>query len=81
VKQITNKATKIAELETTFKDRAPTWYVKYKVIALARRERSLTEIKRDLLREFQKPKLELQCIIEIKEIKQQAEEIVWDYDQ
>jgi hypothetical protein len=39
------------------------------------------EIKRDLLREFQKPKSESQCITEIKEIKQQVGETVWDYDQ
>jgi hypothetical protein len=35
----------------------------------------------DLLREFQKPKSESQHIIEIKEIKKQARETMWDYDQ
>jgi hypothetical protein len=33
VKRITDKAVEIAHLETTFKDRALTWYMKYKAIA------------------------------------------------
>jgi hypothetical protein len=44
-------------------------------------ERSLTEIKRDMLKEFQKPKSESQCITKIKEIKQKQGETMWDYDQ
>jgi hypothetical protein len=55
--------------------------MKYKAIVPVGQTRSLTEIKRDLLREFQKPKLESQCITEIKEIKQQTGETIWDYDQ
>jgi hypothetical protein len=43
--------------------------------------RSLDEIKQDLLREFQKPKSESQCITKIKEIKQKEGETIWDYDQ
>jgi hypothetical protein len=70
VKRITDEASKIAQLETTFRDRALTWYMKYKVTAPVGQTRSLTKIKRDLLREFQKPKSESQCITEIKEIKQ-----------
>lgn len=34
-----------------------------------------------LLKEFQKPKSESQCIIEIKEIKQNANDSIWDFDQ
>jgi hypothetical protein len=55
--------------------------MKYKVIAPSGIERSLMEINRDLLREFQKPKSESQCITKIKEIKQQVRETMWDYDQ
>jgi hypothetical protein len=62
VKRITDEATKIAQLETTFRDKALTWYMKYKATAPAGQERSLTEIKRDLLKEFQNPKSESQCI-------------------
>jgi hypothetical protein len=81
VKRITDEATKIMQLETTFRDRALTWYMKYKATASVGQERSLAEIKQDLLREFQKPKSESQCITKIKEIKQKEGEIVWDYDQ
>jgi hypothetical protein len=81
MKRVTNKASEIAQLETTFIDRALTWYMKYKATVSARKERFLTKIKRDLLREFQKPKLESQCITEIKEVKKQVGEIMWDYDQ
>jgi len=41
----------------------------------------LTEIKRDSLKEFQKPKLEFQYIMKIKDIKKQLGEIVWSYNQ
>lgn len=37
-------------------------------------------IQQALFKEFKKPKLEYQCIIEIKEIKQQQGESVWDFD-
>jgi hypothetical protein len=49
--------------------------------ALVGQSRSLAKIKRDRLREFQKPKSKLQCITEIKRIKQQFGETMWDYDQ
>jgi hypothetical protein len=56
VKRITDEATKIVQLETMFRDRALTWYMKYKATASAGQARSLTEIKRYILKEFQKPK-------------------------
>jgi hypothetical protein len=36
-----------------FRDRALMWYMKYKATAPVGQARSLTEIKRDLLKEFQ----------------------------
>jgi hypothetical protein len=33
VKRITDEATKIVQLETTFRDKALTWYMKYKATA------------------------------------------------
>jgi hypothetical protein len=33
VKRITDEASKIVQLETTFRDRAMTWYMKYKATA------------------------------------------------
>jgi hypothetical protein len=41
----------------------------------------LNEIKNALVVEFKKPKLDSQCIIELKEIKQKAVEPVWEFDQ
>jgi hypothetical protein len=33
VKRITNEAMEISQLETTFRDKALVWYMKYKAIA------------------------------------------------
>jgi hypothetical protein len=70
VKRITDEVAKIMQLETMFRDKALTWYMKYKAIVPVGQTRSLPEIKKYMLREFQKPKSESQCITEIKEIKQ-----------
>jgi hypothetical protein len=43
--------------------------------------RSLIEINKYLLMEFLEPKLEYQCITEMKEIKYKQGETMWDYDQ
>jgi hypothetical protein len=56
VKRIKCEATKIMQLETTFKDRSLTWYMKYKAIMPAGHAISLAKIKQYLLREFHKPK-------------------------
>jgi hypothetical protein len=80
VKRVIDEETKITQLDTNFSDRALTWYMKYKAIALAGHARSLAKIKHDMIREFQKLKSESQCIKEIKEIKQKEGEIIWDYE-
>jgi hypothetical protein len=41
----------------------------------------LNEIKNTLIVEFKKPKLESQCITELKKIKQRIVELVWEFDQ
>jgi hypothetical protein len=41
----------------------------------------LNEIKNALITDFKKPKLESQCITELKEIKQKVVEPVWEFDQ
>jgi len=81
MKTMTDEATNIAQLETTFKDKDLTWYMKYMATTSMGQERSLMVIKRYILKEFQKPKSESQCITKIKDIKYQAREIVWNYDQ
>jgi hypothetical protein len=50
VKRVMDEASKIAQLETTFRDRALMWYMKYKATTLMGQARSSIEIKRDLLR-------------------------------
>jgi hypothetical protein len=68
-------------LETTFRDRVLKWYMKYKAIIPTGHARSLVEINKDLLSEFQNPKSESQCITEIKEINQKEGETILEYDQ
>ena len=79
IKQVQNDDTKKAQLATTFRDRALTWFMKF----LTSMQQSITiqEIKAKLKKEFKKPKLESQCITEIKEIKQMPHESIWDFDQ
>jgi hypothetical protein len=45
------------------------------------RPKPLNDIKTALSAEFKKPKLESQCIIELKEIKQKVTETAWEFDQ
>jgi hypothetical protein len=52
LKRVTDDATKIMQIETTFKDRALTWYMKYRATTLVKQERSLAENMQDLLWEF-----------------------------
>ena len=42
---------------------------------------TLDEIKKEMIKEFKKPKSESQCITELKEIQQKRGESVWDFDQ
>jgi hypothetical protein len=42
VKRVTDEASKIVQLETTFRDKALTWYMKYKATASVGQARSLT---------------------------------------
>jgi hypothetical protein len=65
----------------TFRDCALLWYMTYHTTTPARQTRTLENVRQALLKEFQKPKSELQCIIELKEIKNIVNESVWDYDQ
>jgi hypothetical protein len=54
--------------------------VKFQSIAPTRHTRMLAKISQALLKEFKKLKYELQCITELKEIKQVLPESIWDYD-
>jgi hypothetical protein len=50
VKRITDEASKIAQPETTFRDRTLTWYMKCKATAIARQMRSRTKSREICLR-------------------------------
>lgn len=44
-KQVQYEATKIAQIESMFKDHALTWYMKYKGVMIARQNKTLVDIK------------------------------------
>jgi hypothetical protein len=52
MKRIMDRALKISQVHTTFKDIALMWYMKYKAIMPVGQKISLIEIKRYILREF-----------------------------
>ena len=79
IKQVHNDDTKRAQLATTFRDRALTWFMKFSTST--QQPKTIQEIKDELKKEFKKPKSESQCITELKEIKQMPHELVWDFDQ
>lgn len=81
VKQTIDENAKIEYLETTFRERYLMWYMKFKDTTLAKQARSLAQIKKSLLKEFQNPKLESQCITKIKDNKHQSIESIWYYGQ
>ena len=65
-----------AQLVTSFRERALTWFMKFS----STQNHVLADIKTTLIREFKKPKSESQCITELKEIQQRRGESVWDFD-
>jgi hypothetical protein len=65
----------------TFKDHLLLWYVKYYTTTPAGQTRTLEDVRRALLKEFQTPKSKSHCITEMKEIKQIMNELVWYYGQ
>ena len=67
----------MAQLTTTFRDRVLNWFMKY----YNRKNRTLSQVRVALISEFKKPKLESQCITELKEIKKKLIETVWEFDQ
>ena len=76
VKQVHNDAVNMAQLITTFRDRALNWFMKYS----SGQVETLAQVRATLINEFKKPKLESQCMTELKEIKQKPMETVWEFD-
>ena len=71
VKQVQNDAVKMAQLTTMFRDRALSRFMKYYV----GQARTLVHVRAVLISKFKKPKLESQCITELKEIKQKLTKV------
>jgi hypothetical protein len=61
---------KIVQLETTFRGRALSWYMKMQITTPRGKARTLEEKRQALLKNFKKPKSESQYIMELNEIKQ-----------
>jgi hypothetical protein len=78
IKNITDEAVKQAQLSTTLRDHALSWYMKFVQGATPK---PLNAIKIVLTAKFKKPKSESQCITELKEIKKRIVELVWEFDQ
>ena len=76
-KNILDQDVRRAQLVTSFRDRALTWFMKFS----STQNYVLADIKKSMINEFKKPKSELQCITELKEIQQRRGESVWDFDQ
>ena len=64
VKQVIDDDIKMAQLTTTFRDRALNWFMKYSNGQV----RTLPQVKVALIAKFKKPKSESQCITKLKEI-------------
>jgi hypothetical protein len=79
INNVTDKAVKRTHFSTTLRDRALNWYMN-RVQGLSQ-PKPLNEIKNELISEFKTPKLDSQCITELKEIKQKVAEPIWEFDQ
>ena len=76
-KNITDENTRRAQLITSFRDRALTWFMKFS----STQNHNLADIKKEVIKEFKNPESESQSITELKEIQQKRGESIWDFDQ
>ena len=76
-KNIMDQNTRTAQLVTSFRDQALTWFMKFS----STQNYVLVDIKKAMIKEFKKPKSESQSITELKEIQQKRGESFWDFDQ
>ena len=61
-------------------DHALTGYMKFKSVMPIGHNRTFSDIKKSLIKEFQRFKSKPQCITKLKEIKKIPREMVWDFD-
>ena len=71
-KKIIDPEVRAAQLITSFRDRALTWFMKFS----SNQSPTLDEIKAAIVKEFKKPKSESQSITELKEVQQRRGESV-----
>ena len=69
IKQATNDDVKKGQLGTTLWGRAPNWYMKFIQVPMGTPAKNLDEVRRGLIEELWMPKLEVQYITKLKEIK------------
>ena len=80
VRQVQDSIVKSAHMIMTFRVHSLDWYMMFYVLLGGTRQNSLDQIHNGFIDEFKNPKSKLQCIIELKEIKQFSSEYVWYFD-
>jgi hypothetical protein len=80
-KQIIDEDTKLTQLAITLRDHTLYWYMSLDTKSAPRTTRTLTNIKKLLIKEFQKPISEDLYMNEMIEIRQKPGESVWEIDQ
>jgi hypothetical protein len=79
-KQITDEDTKLAQLDITLRDCALDWYMSLVVNSPPGTTRTIADVNKLLINEFQKPSSEDQYMNEMIEIRQKPGESVWEID-
>jgi hypothetical protein len=80
-KQITDEDTKLAQLAITLRDRALDLYMSLDTNSSPRTTRTLEDIKKLLINEFQKLSSKDQYMNKMIEIRQKLGESIWEIDQ
>jgi hypothetical protein len=79
VKQITEDI-KLAQLEITLRDHALDWYMSLPTNNPPRTTKTIADIKKLLINEFQKPSSKYRYMNKMIEIRQKPRECVWEID-
>ena len=80
MRQVQDEAINKSHMITTIRGCVLDWYMKFSMVPAGIPQKSLDQIRMGLIDELTKPKFELQCIPELKEIKQLPAESVCDFD-
>ena len=80
-RQTTDDDVKKGQLVNTLQGHVLNWYMRFIQVLEGTTMKTLDEVRKGLLEEFKKRKFEALYIMELKEIKQFPNEMVWDFDQ